>query len=217
MSRYETDEEQWEAIKRWWQENGKQVLLAIIVALAAVTGWNYWQKVQYAKAVNASATFEILQMKAAQGQFKDVARDARKLMAEHPDSPYASGAALLLASWLSDEKKDLKGALEQLDWVAEHAPEAGMKAIAHLRAARLLADAKRFDEAQAQLKHIAVAGLAPESRALYDYVRGEIALYQGDLKAARDAFVAVQNNDKADVGLKQLAQLQLDDLTEDRS
>jgi predicted negative regulator of RcsB-dependent stress response len=217
MSRYETDEEQWEAIKRWWHENGKQLLLAVIVTLAAVTGWNYWQQVQYAKAVNASATFEILQMKAAQGQFKEVAREARKLMAEHPESPYASGAALLLATWLYDEQRDLKGALEQLTWVSEHAPETGMKDIAHLRAARLLADARQFDEAQAQLKHVAVAGLAPESRALYDYVRGEIALFKGDLKAAREAFAAVQTNDKADVGLKQLAQLQLDDLTEDHS
>ncbi len=217
MSRYETDEEQWEAIKRWWQENGKQVMLAIIVALAAVTGWNYWQKVQYAKAVNASATFEILQMKAAQGQFKDVAREARKLITERPDSPYASGAALLLATWLADEKKDLKGALEQLDWVVEHAPEAGMKDVAQLRAARLLADAKRFDEAQARLKQVAVAGLAPQSKALYDYVRGEIALFKGDLDAARAAFAAVQANTAADVGLKQLAQLQLDDLTKEPS
>jgi len=217
MSRYETDEEQWEAVKRWWQENGRQVLLAVIVALAAVTGWNYWQKVQYGKAVNASATFEILQMKAAQGQFKDVAREARRLMTEQADSPYASGAALLLASWLAQEKKDLKGALETLDWVATHAPEAAMKDIARLRAARLLADAKRFDEAQARLGQVAVAGLAPRSRALYDYVRGEIALFKGDLKTARAAFAAVQANREADAGLRQLTQLQLDDLTEERS
>ncbi|HID00266.1 MAG TPA: tetratricopeptide repeat protein, partial [Piscirickettsiaceae bacterium] len=39
MSRYETDEEQWEAIKQWWKENGKLIVLAAIVGVGAVTGW----------------------------------------------------------------------------------------------------------------------------------------------------------------------------------
>ncbi|HIQ40770.1 MAG TPA: tetratricopeptide repeat protein, partial [Sulfurivirga caldicuralii] len=67
MSRYETDEEQWEAIKQWWKENGKLIVLAAIVGVGAVTGWNMWQQNQYQKAVLASSTFELLQLKYQQG------------------------------------------------------------------------------------------------------------------------------------------------------
>lgn len=213
MSRYETDEEQWEAIKQWWKENGKLIVLAAIVGIGAVAGWNMWQQNQYQKAVLASSTFELLQMKYQQGAFKEVAREAHKLQADDPDSPYASGAAFLLASWLATEKQDLKGAIEQLDWVVAHTPEPAMKDVAHLRAARLLADAKQFEQAKARLSRVVPAGLAPAAKGLYDYVTGEIALFHGDLAMARQAFQAVLDNERADPGLKQLAQLQLDDLT----
>ncbi len=213
MSRYETDEEQWEAIKRWWQENGKSIMLAAVLGIGAVAGWNWWQQHQYQKAVLASSTFELLQLKYQQGQFKDVAREAHKLETEQPDSPYASGAAFLMASWLATEKKDLEGALTQLDWVVEHAPEAAMKDVAQLRAARLLADAKAFEQAQARLSRVVPAGLPPAAKGLYDYVTGEVALFHGELAKARQAFKAVVENKSADPGLQQLAQLQLDDLT----
>jgi len=213
MSRYETDEEQWEAIKQWWKENGKLIVLAAIVGVGAVTGWNMWQQNQYQKAVLASSTFELLQLKYQQGQFQEVAREAHKLQADYPDSPYASGATFLLASWLATEKQDLKGAIAQLDWVVTHAPEAAMKDVAHLRAARLLADAKQFEQAKARLSRVTPANLAPVAKGLYDYMAGEIALFQGELAQARQAFQAVLDNERADPGLKQLAQLQLDDLT----
>ncbi len=213
MSRYETDEEQWEAIKRWWQENGKSIMLAAVIGIGGVAGWNWWQQAQYQKALVASSTFELLQLKYQQGQFKDVAREVHRLQTEQPDSPYASGATFLLASWLATEKKDLKGALEQLDWVVAHAPEAAMKDMAHLRAARLLADAGQFKQARARLERVVPVALSPEGRGLYDYVRGEIALFHGDQARARAAFQAVLDNQAADAGLKQLAQLQLDDLT----
>jgi predicted negative regulator of RcsB-dependent stress response len=216
MSRYETDEEQWESIKQWWKENGKQIVLAVIVALAGVTGWNYWQQMQYSKAVNASSTFELLQTKFQQGQFQDVAREVQKLKTEQPDSPYAAGAAFLLATYLYEDKHDFQGALSQLDWVAEHVPEAAMKDIAQLRAARILIDQKNYTEAQLRLQKVAVARLAEESQALYHYVEGELALAEGDLARARKAFDQVLNNPKVDAGLKQLAQLQRDDLTEQK-
>lgn len=213
MSRYETDEEQWEAIKQWWKENGTSVLLAAVIGIGGVAGWNWWQQSQYQKAVVASSTFELLQLKYQQGQFKEVAREAHRLETEHPDSPYAAGAAFLMASWLAQEKRDMKGALEQLDWVVAHAPESGMKDVAQLRAARLLADAGQYEQARARLDRVAVATLPPAGQGLYHYVAGQIALLAGDAAKARSAFQAVLKEAAAEPGLKQLAQLQLDDLT----
>ncbi|HID00821.1 MAG TPA: tetratricopeptide repeat protein, partial [Piscirickettsiaceae bacterium] len=67
--------------------------------------------------------------------------------------------------------------------------------------------------AKARLSRVTPVNLAPVAKGLYDYVAGEIALFQGELAQARQAFQAVLDNERADPGLKQLAQLQLDDLT----
>ncbi|MEX2327847.1 MAG: tetratricopeptide repeat protein, partial [Pseudomonadales bacterium] len=38
----ETDEEQIEAIKKWWDENGKSILIGIVLALGGVFGYQAW-------------------------------------------------------------------------------------------------------------------------------------------------------------------------------
>ena len=43
---YDTDEEQIEAIKGWWNENGTSVVVGIILVLAVLFGSRYWQSSQ---------------------------------------------------------------------------------------------------------------------------------------------------------------------------
>ena len=40
---YRTEEEQVEALRRWWEENGRSTIVAIVVALAAGFGWQAWK------------------------------------------------------------------------------------------------------------------------------------------------------------------------------
>ena len=44
MEPYNTEEEQVEALRRWWDENGRSTIAAIVIALAAGFGWQAWQK-----------------------------------------------------------------------------------------------------------------------------------------------------------------------------
>ena len=87
MSRYDTEEEQVEAIKTWWKKNGTQLLTAILVVVLAVSGWRYWTNTQYVNSVNASSINELLQANYQQGSFGEVSREALKLMQEQPESP----------------------------------------------------------------------------------------------------------------------------------
>ena len=43
---YRTEEEQVEALKAWWRENGKSTVVAIAMAVMGVFGWQGWQKQQ---------------------------------------------------------------------------------------------------------------------------------------------------------------------------
>ena len=54
------DEEQVEALKKWWSESGKSVVAGLAIGLAAVAGWSSWQTWQTSQAELASVRYEQL-------------------------------------------------------------------------------------------------------------------------------------------------------------
>jgi predicted negative regulator of RcsB-dependent stress response len=57
---YRTEEEQLEALKRWWQENGRGIVLGVVLALGLGFGWQAWQTNQQTAAENASILYQQL-------------------------------------------------------------------------------------------------------------------------------------------------------------
>ena len=60
MNTFRTEEEQLDAIKRWWRENGISTAVGVVLALGAVFGWRGWQDHQQNRAAEASAVFQQL-------------------------------------------------------------------------------------------------------------------------------------------------------------
>ena len=50
MDAYRTDDEQVEALKRWWKENGTSTLLMVAVAVGGYFGWQAWDTRQVQQA-----------------------------------------------------------------------------------------------------------------------------------------------------------------------
>ena len=211
MSRYETEEEQIEAFKSWWNKNGTQLLSAILVIVLAFSGWRYWTNTQYVESANASSIYEVLQANLQQGSFGEVSREALKLIQEQPESPYAVGAALLFATY-SYDKGDTQEAIDHLNWVANNAEDSALKVTAHIRLARIYTDSKNFTEAEAQLSQLESMNLSGAAKGNLDYATGMVALQQQDSEKAFTAFTAVINNPETEKNLLGLAQIQLDDL-----
>ncbi|MDO6804287.1 tetratricopeptide repeat protein, partial [Wenyingzhuangia sp. 1_MG-2023] len=65
MTELRTDEEQAEMLKRWWDENGKSTLIAIVLVAAGWLGWNYYQTQQQTTGEAASALYSSLTEKAS--------------------------------------------------------------------------------------------------------------------------------------------------------
>ena len=42
MAEFETEDQQLEALRKWWQENGRGVLVGVVLGLGAVGGWRGW-------------------------------------------------------------------------------------------------------------------------------------------------------------------------------
>lgn len=178
-----SEEEQVEALKKWWKENGKSVIAGIVLGLGGVFGWQYWTQHQRGVAEQASRQFEQLVDSVETGSPAAVAQ-AEELIAGHEGSAYAVFAALNLAK-VKFQQGDVEGAKAQLRWVMSDADDQSLRQIARLRLARLLLDAGSVDEAVGLIEQAP----ADNFRGDFAELRGDIALHKGDRAAARAAYL----------------------------
>ncbi len=214
MAELRTEEEQVEALKRWWQSNGKSLLLTIAVALALVMGWRAWQERQAAEAGNASVIYQnlleavnvALGPERSDAQLSTADHLAGTLKSEYEDSAYARLGALLMAR-LAVEQDKPDQALAELDWVLDHDPEAPQRVLTLLRKARLLGDQGDFSQALT-----VIDGLdAGEFEASYQELRGDLLQGDGRIDEARDAYLQAMQAAEAG-GARPLLKMKLDDL-----
>jgi predicted negative regulator of RcsB-dependent stress response len=211
-----SEEEQLEAMKRWWKEYGKTIVGAVVVAVVGYFGYSAWQDHQREKAEKASASYEQL-VKLATPEAGKILSDADKATITHlagelkKDSGrnlYGQTAAFFLAKMAVDEN-NLDKAIEELKWVLAAKPEPVTEQLARLRLARVFFAKKDYTSALAQLAVEPAAAYVSE----YAETRGDIYKQQGDIAAARTAY------EKAFAGTTQeqqerymLLQMKLDDL-----
>ncbi|MBW6390234.1 YfgM family protein [Billgrantia antri] len=207
MAELRTEEEQLEAIKRWWKENGTSLIAGVAIAIAGVVGWNTWQSYQDNQAEAASMRYQQLVSLAD----SDNVDEARGLISEitdqHGRTLYADLARLIDAS-LAVEEGDLDAARQALEGVIEASDRPYVQGLARLRLARLqVADG----EAEAALDTLARDVPASLTAQQAD-VRGDALRALGRDDEARQAWqealaVAEQRNQPI-YGV----QLKLDDL-----
>ncbi len=96
MELYDSEEQQVEAIKDWWKENGKAVVLGVVVGLGGLFGWRYYQdsvvQAQEAASEQYSKAVESIVAKGA-----DSSADVQAFIDTSKDSEYAVLAAMQLA------------------------------------------------------------------------------------------------------------------------
>jgi len=183
MAEHLSDEEQVEALKRWWSENGKSVVGGVLLGLALVGGWRGWQYYEQNRAEIAGARYDELLVAAESRQLDRAVQLAEGLRAEFDDTAYASLAALHAAK-LKLEAGDRGAAQVQLAWVRANAPDPGLRQVATLRLGRILVDEGELDAAQRLVDAAPRDAFAPE----FAELRGDLARARGDLQAARAAY-----------------------------
>lgn len=216
MAELRTEEEQVEALKRWWRDNGKSLLLTVVVALAAVLGWKGWQQRQAAEAASASVDYQNL-LEAVVGSVnadKDKAPAeittaehlSESLKKDHDGSVYARLGALLMAR-VDVEQGKLEKAVAEFDWVLSHKPSDAQKIVATLRKAQVLGEMGKTDDALALLD-----GVKPGSfEASYQELKGDLLLKAGKPDAARAAYQLAEKSAKGN-GSRPLLNMKLSDL-----
>jgi len=146
VSVYETEEQQIETLRRWWKLYGTTVVISVLLTIAAIFGWRYWQMRELRIASEASLGYEHMISGIVQKDTDLVKRQANHLMKEYSRTPYASLAALTLAKQAVVNKQYNK-ANNHLQWVINNSPVPSLKQTARIRFARVLLSQKKNSKA----------------------------------------------------------------------
>lgn len=191
MEAYRTEEEQLEALRRWWREQGRSTLLIIAVAIAAVFGYRAWseQQAEYRQQVAGlyqgllSADQQLDQGEPTAGQLQTARHLAKTLRDEHGDTTYARLAALFQAKYaLRDDQPDAAAAA--LQWVIQQDSADALAQLARLRLARV-----HYAQGDAEAALAALDSGDPGSyAAAYSALRGDVLHAGGDIDGATAAW-----------------------------
>jgi predicted negative regulator of RcsB-dependent stress response len=199
---YDTEEQQVEAIKDWWKENGKAVIIGAVVGLGGLFGWRYYQDTVIQASETASQSYTTA-MNTLQEKGVDAQSDVQAFIESNEVKEYSVLAALQLAK-AQVEAKDFAAALEQLKWAQSNTKDAALSPLISYRIARIETEMGNFDAANTELGKVTDTAWAGRIAEL----RGDIALRQGDKDAAYAAYTEAQQAADASPTL----QMKLDDL-----
>ena len=189
------EQEQLDDLKSFWKRYGNLATWVVTAVLLAFAGWNGWNWYQRNQSVQAAAMFDELDKAASAGDADKTGRVFNDMKDRYARATLTQQGGLIAAR-LQYDKGQTDAAKASLGWVGEHAPEDEYRAIARLRLAGLLLDAKDFDGALKTLDGVTAKDFA----ALAADRRGDVLLAQGKTAEARASYQAAYQamDDKID-------------------
>jgi predicted negative regulator of RcsB-dependent stress response len=198
------EQEQLDQLKAFWKQYGNLitwVLILVLGAYAAWTGWNAYQRDQSAK---AGALYDEIERAAQQVDADRATRIFADMQSRYPRAVFTQQAGLVAAR-IESEKGQYDAAKASLAWVADHASDDSYRSIARLRLAGLLLDTQKYDEALKQLDAID----SPEFIALAADRRGDVLLAEGKSTDAQAAYLKAWNAMDPQVDYRRLIEAKL--------
>ena len=202
------EQEQVAELKAWWRQHGSLITAVIVAAAVGFAGWQGWRIWEQNQAANAAGLYDTLARAAETADAKAMRDAAGSLIESYPRTLYASMGALTAARFYFD-RKDLKSAKVQLQWVVDNSPSEEMRDLARLRLAAVLIDEQGYDEALKLLN----AAHAPSFEAQYAAMRGDVLVLKNQNDDARAAYkLALEKAGKQDGAFRETVRMRLDAL-----
>ena len=205
---YDLEErEQLDNLKDWGRQNWRWVALGAFVSAVALGLWKGYEAYQDRLANQAGLVFEGISEAAQKLEASQTLSLAQSLERQQPNSEMASRGALV-ASAVAHAKKDDGTAIEQLNWILIHGHSQSLVDLARYRHAEILADQKKWNEAQQELSAIT----SPDMQALASDLKGDIYLLQNKLAQARQSYQLALSKAQPNDALRQIDQSKINGL-----
>lgn len=182
MQDFEDEDQQLEAFKKWWKENGQSLVIGVVLGASALFGWREYTAYQLEHTQTASDLYNVVAIQSMQNSFTDVNK-LEQLKDEFADTPYPVMAAMAVARYYHD-KGDVDQAVVELEWARSNTDVEEMMHLASLRLATIHLSREDYDAARALLEVE-----YPEAFLMrYEELRGDLFLAEGDKEKAKMAY-----------------------------
>ena len=174
--------EQGEKVRSWLRENGSSLLTGVILGLALILGWQWWQGRGVRHKEDAAAQYTALTDAIKAKDEAKVKTFATEIESKYADSPFAPLARMRQAQYLQASGKT-DAAIDLL----RKAPVPADPALAELQKLRLSRLQLIGGKADDALKTVASI-TQPLFPSVLDELRGDIHLARGNRDEARKAY-----------------------------
>ncbi|MGK3143322.1 YfgM family protein [Pantoea sp. C2G6] len=205
MEVYSNENEQTEVLRNFFANNGKALVIGVVIGIAALGGWRYWTSHQDDAAKSVSAQYQ--QLTSAMQADKPATLEAVDRFASENSNTYGALAAMDLAKRYVDGGQ-LDKAATLLQNGLKDTKDANLQAVINLRLARIQLQQNQADAALKTLDGVKGDGWT----AIVADIRGEALLSKGDKQGARDAWSKGVDSD-ASPALKQMMQMKMNNLS----
>ncbi len=178
MIGYETEEQQVQAIKRFWKENGTVIIAGAVIGLGLLWGWRYYNDTTLESQEQASTKYS----SGIEAFIED--QDTQKLEAfvnENGETGYAPLASMIIAQQ-AVQNSDFDGAKKALRDAAS--ADKDLSDIANLRLVSVHMQLSEYDQALSTLDLITSSAYAGQVEEL----RGDVLVAQGKYDEAKNAY-----------------------------
>jgi len=204
---YSSEQEQVEAIRSWWTENGKSVIFGVVLGLAAIFGWREWQSYNINQSITASDLFQEVIVSLQQNQSQEAKDPANEIARNYENTGYATLNRLILAQ-LAIADNDYSQAEEHLRLALDNTQNVSLLPEIRVRLTRVYIAENKLDEALSLLS-LSNQGMY---KSIYEELRGDIFAIQGKANEARASYLqAIELSSSSSVDLTFL-NMKLDDL-----
>lgn len=201
-----SEKEQIERMRTWWSDYGFYVVGGVVLGAAILYGLNYYQTAQITAQEEASALYDALTEKVADGDLEGAEVDAAELATAYGNSSYAAQSKLAMARLYMDKNRD-QDAAEALQGLMATDGVETFKHVGRVRLAKILLYQDKAEEVLMLLDGQDNVAFA----ARYAETRGDAYVALGRFADARKSYeTALQEQvPTIDQGLVQLKMLDL--------
>lgn len=204
MSEQYDEHEQSERVKQWLLKNGSNILTGILLAVASVGAWQWWQGKQVSDSREAANQYQIFVQAIEKNDSAKADVLGEAVIKNYAKTDFAFLAALRLAKYqIGLGKSDL--ALVVLEKANAVANTDSNKELVQIRIAQLYVAQGKLNDASAKLKTFKPKYFP----AGYAEIQGDIALAKGNRDQAATFYLSALKQLDATAGSRQLIELKL--------
>lgn len=205
-----SEKEQIEAMRSWWQDNGRYVIGGVVLGVAILVGWNQWKEYRQATRLEASALYETLAEKVTDGNLEESESAARKLYESYSSTIYSGLARLAMARLYMDKGRD-QDAADTLNALLEARVDSDIRMVGRLRLARVYLYQNKAQQVIDLLQGFEDSAFA----ARYAELVGDAHAELGQVGEAADSYArAMRDDPEAPTVNRALIQMKIADLPE---